>query len=153
MNSTPEALPMPPPSLPQTVMSSPAVHPAEIAAEKDNAPLEVEVESTPSVEPVEVEPESVEVESVEVEPVESESVEVDLNTFIFDVSTNIQTFINVNNEKLNTLNTVVEQLSNLGLSDNSAIDTLNNQRAKYMQVLDAIRTSFVNVSNITDFIL
>ena len=142
MNSTPEALPMPPPSLPQ-VMSSPAVHPAEIAAEKDNAEVEPVEESTP-----EVQQESTpEVEQVEVAP------ENNVNTYIFEVCNNISAFMKTNDEKLITLNNVVEQLTSLGLSDNSAIESLNNQRVKYMEVLDKIHKSFEDIYCITNFIL
>lgn len=124
MNTTPEALPMPP-----SVMDSPAVHPAEIAAEKDNTPVEV--------------PTTVEVP----EP------DNNINTYIYEVCNNISVFMKTNDDKLVTMNNVVEQLSNLGLSDNSAIESLNSQRAKYMEVLESIRSSFENINNITNFIL
>ncbi len=194
MNNTPEALPMPP-SLPQTVMTSPAVHPAEIAAEKDNfqtpevapvpveqttpevAPVPVEQttsevapvpneQTTPEVAPVPVEqttsevaPVSVEQTTPEVAPVPDEQTTHkvapvnDMSTFVHEVSNNIDVFMKTNNDKLVTMNNVVEQLSHLGLSDNSAIDSLNNQRIKYMEVLDKIRTSFEEINSITNFIL
>ena len=61
--------------------------------------------------------------------------------------------MNENNEKIQTLNSVVEQLSNLGLSDNSALESLNVQHLKYLQILETIRISFENINSITKFIL
>ena len=134
MNTTPEALPMPP-----SVMVSPAVHPAEIAAEKDNTPVEV--------------PEPTHVEVPEPTSIEVPEPDNNINTYIYEVCNNISVFMKTNDDKLVTMNNVVEQLSNLGLSDNSAIESLNSQRAKYMEVLESIRSSFENINNITNFIL
>ena len=184
MNSTPEALPMPP-SLPPTVMTSPAVHPAEIAAEKDNfqtpevaivsdeqttpevipapveqitheIPPEPVIEQIPDVAPVPVEQNTHEIPPtpvIELVP-EVAPVPVDnMSIFVREVSNNIDVFMKTNNEKLVTMNNVVEQLYYLGLSDNSAIDSLNNQRIKYIEVLDKIRRSFEEINSITNFII
>ena len=141
-------LPMPP-SMNHTVMSSPAVHPAEIAAETQ---VQSDVVEEATVQSDVVEEETLQSDVVE-EAVVQEPEQIDDIDFVFNVCNNVKTFINTNNEKIKTLNNVVEQLYNLGLSDNSAIEHLNNQQLKYTDILVKIKSSFVDINEITNFIL
>jgi len=165
-----DIMPLPmPPSMNHTVMSSPAVHPAEIAAETqvqsdvvEEATVQSDVVEEETVQSDVVEEATVQSDVVEEETLQSDVVEeavvqepeqIDDIDFVFNVCNNVKTFINTNNEKIKTLNNVVEQLYNLGLSDNSAIEHLNNQQLKYTDILVKIKSSFVDINEITNFIL
>ena len=155
-------------SMPPSVMTSESVHPAEIAAEKDNITVDSQIVAENQTEYVvdseivaENQTEDVSVHSEIVAENQTEDVSVDseivaenqTDSFIIDTCNNVQRFIQVNNEKIQTLNNVLEQLTNLGLSDNSAIEHLTQQRCKYNVILEQIKSNFARINDMTEFIL
>ena len=180
----PMPLPMPP-----SVMTSPAVHPAEIRAERENLTPEnepqtevvqelneavsecvaseqteavsecVASEQTEAVsecvasEQTEAVSECVASEQTEAvsECVASEQTEavsepdLSLNQLIISVSEILQSFISENDEKTRTLNRVVQQLNDLGLTDNSAVEHLQLQQSKYDRFTEQLQVQFENM--------
>ena len=69
------------------------------------------------------------------------------------VCKNIEEFIFKNNEKINKLNIVINQLSDLELSDNSAIVHLISQKLKYEDIIVNIKSKFDDINQISNFTL